>query len=72
MKVPQMIAAELRRLTASRMATIALLALMCVPVIYGALYLWANQNPYAKLDQIPAAIVVSDTVWIRDGRLRLV
>jgi putative membrane protein len=61
MKVPQMIAAELRRLTASRMATIALLALMCVPVIYGALYLWANQNPYAKLDQIPAAIVVDDT-----------
>jgi putative membrane protein len=61
MKVPQMIAAELRRLTASRMATIALLALMCVPVIYGALYLWANQNPYAKLGQIPAAIVVADT-----------
>ncbi|WP_243062036.1 YhgE/Pip domain-containing protein [Humibacter sp. RRB41] len=60
MKVPQMIAAELRRLTASRMATIALLALMCVPIIYGALYLWANQNPYGKLDQIPAAIVVAD------------
>jgi len=60
MKVPQMIAAELRRLTASRMASIALIALMCVPVIYGALYLWANQNPYGKLDQIPAAIVVAD------------
>ena len=60
MKVPQMIAAELRRLTASRMASIALLALMCVPIIYGALYLWANQNPYGKLDQIPAAIVVAD------------
>lgn len=68
MKVPQMIAAELRRLTASRMATIALLALMCVPVIYGALYLWANQNPYAKLDQIPAAIVVSDTGATVDGK----
>ncbi|NNC12283.1 YhgE/Pip domain-containing protein [Planctomonas sp. JC2975] len=68
MKVPQMIAAELRRLTASRMATIALLALMCVPVIYGALYLWANQNPYAKLDQIPAAIVVSDTGTTVDGK----
>ena len=60
MRIPQMIAAELRRLTSHRMATIALLALMCVPVIYGALYLWANQNPYAKLDQIPAAIVVAD------------
>jgi putative membrane protein len=68
MKVPQMIAAELRRLTASRMATIALLALMCVPVIYGALYLWANQNPYAKLDQIPAAIVVADNGTTVDGK----
>lgn len=68
MKVPQMIAAELRRLTASRMATIALLALMCVPVIYGALYLWANQNPYAKLDQIPAAIVVNDNGATADGK----
>jgi putative membrane protein len=63
-----MIAAELRRLTASRMATIALLALMCVPVIYGALYLWANQNPYGKLDQIPAAIVVNDDGTTVDGK----
>ncbi len=68
MKVPQMIAAELRRLTASRMATIALLALMCVPVIYGALYLWANQDPYAKLEKIPAAIVVADDGATVDGK----
>jgi putative membrane protein len=68
MKVPQMIAAELRRLTASRMATVALLALMCVPVIYSALYLWANQNPYGKLDQIPAAIVVNDAGMTVDGK----
>lgn len=68
MKVPSMVAAEFRRLTASRMATIALIALMCVPVIYGALYLWANQNPYAKLDQIPAAIVVNDTGATAGGK----
>nr|WP_202107330.1 YhgE/Pip domain-containing protein [Agromyces seonyuensis] len=55
-----MIAAELRRLTASRMARIALLALMIVPLLYGGLYLWANQDPYARLDQVPVALVVAD------------
>ena len=47
MKIPPMIAAELRRLTATRLSIVALIALMCVPVLYGGLYLWANQNPYA-------------------------
>jgi len=61
MKIPQMIAAEFRRLTANPMSIVALVALMCVPVLYGGLYLWANQNPYANLDRIPAAIVVDDT-----------
>lgn len=61
MKIPQMIAAELRRLTSTTMAIIALVALTCVPLIYAGLYLWANQDPYAKLDQIPAALVVDDT-----------
>jgi putative membrane protein len=61
MKIPQMIAAEIRRLTASPMSIVALIALMCVPVLYGGLYLWANQNPYDRLNQVPAAIVVDDT-----------
>lgn len=61
MKVPSMIAAELRRLTASPMAVIALIALMCVPVLYGGLYLWANQDPYGKFSDVPVALVVEDT-----------
>jgi putative membrane protein len=59
-KIPQMIAAELRRLTSTRMSVIALLALVAVPVIYGGLYLWANQDPYAKLPDVPVALVVDD------------
>jgi len=61
MKVPAMIAAELRRLTASKMGVIALLALMCVPILYGGLYLWANQDPYGKFSEVPVALVVEDT-----------
>ncbi|MFK4761252.1 YhgE/Pip family protein [Microbacterium sp. ZW T5_45] len=60
MKVPAMIAAELRRLTASRMGIIALVALICVPILYGGLYLWANQDPYAKFPDVPVALVVDD------------
>ncbi|MFD5224090.1 YhgE/Pip family protein [Microbacterium sp. NPDC058342] len=60
MKVPSMVAAEVRRLTASPMAVIALIALMCVPILYGGLYLWANQDPYGKFGDVPVALVVED------------
>ena len=43
-----MIAAEFRRLSSTRMSVIALIALVAVPVLYGGLYLWANQDPYAR------------------------
>jgi len=59
-RVPQMIAAELRRLLATPMARLALVALIAVPVLYGGLYLWANQDPYARLDEVPVALVVED------------
>lgn len=67
MKVPAMIAAEFRRLTRTPMARLALFALAIVPLLYGGLYLWANQNPYAKLNEIPVALVVNDTGATADG-----
>ncbi|QIM17086.1 YhgE/Pip domain-containing protein [Leucobacter insecticola] len=59
-KVPQMILAELRRLVSSKMALLALAALLCVPILYGGLYLWANQDPYQRLSEVPVALVVED------------
>ena len=61
MKIPQMITAELRRLTSTRMSVIALVALLAVPILYGGLYLWANQDPYGNLSHVPVALVVDDT-----------
>ncbi|MFT2817654.1 YhgE/Pip family protein [Leifsonia sp. A12D58] len=61
MKIPAMIAAEFRRLTRTPMAVLTLLALGIIPLLYGGLYLWANQNPYDKLNEIPVALVVEDT-----------
>ncbi|WP_345801043.1 YhgE/Pip domain-containing protein [Microbacterium sp. AZCO] len=60
MKIPAMIAAELRRLTATRMSIIALVALLLVPVLYGGLYLWANQDPYGRFSEIPVALINED------------
>ncbi|QEO09120.1 YhgE/Pip domain-containing protein [Protaetiibacter larvae] len=67
MKIPAMIQAEFRRLTATPMALVALLALCTVPVLYGGLYLWANQDPDAHFDRIPVALVMQDAGGERDG-----
>ncbi|WP_375537573.1 YhgE/Pip family protein [Demequina sp. NBRC 110057] len=66
-RVPAMVSAELRRLTSTPMAVLALIALMGVPILYGGMYLWANKDPYAALDRIPAAIVVADQGTTVDG-----
>lgn len=51
---------ELRRLTAGRMPRLAILAMALIPTLYAGLYLWANHDPYDRLDEIPAALVVQD------------
>jgi len=60
MTVLTLIRSELARLVATPLARLALVALMLVPVLYGGLYLWANRDPYAGLDRVPAALVVAD------------
>jgi putative membrane protein len=67
MKIPQLIAAEFRRLTASKMGRLALIALGIVPWLYGGLYLWANQNPDGALGNVPAAVVVQDAGTVVNG-----
>lgn len=67
MTIPSLIRAELARLTATPLARLAFIALMIVPLLYGGAYLWANRDPYAKLDQVPAAIVDQDAGATLDG-----
>ena len=50
---------ELRRFKGP-LPIIALLFLLLVPTLYGALYLWSNWDPYGKLDQVPVAVVNQD------------
>ena len=62
-----LIRAEFARLTSSRIGIASLIALMTVPLVYGGLYLWGNQDPYSSLDKVPAALVVQDTGTTVDG-----
>ncbi|GAA2224944.1 YhgE/Pip domain-containing protein [Herbiconiux moechotypicola] len=68
MKILHLVATELRRLTATGMARLALVALMLVPVLYAGLYLWANNDPYGSLKDVPVALVVEDTGSTLDGK----
>ena len=52
---------ELRRVTSSRGILVVLIALLLVPTLYGGMYLYANRDPYAAVDNIPAALVVEDS-----------
>jgi putative membrane protein len=52
---------ELKRMTGGLLPKLTILALTMVPLLYGAVYLYANWDPYGNLDQIDAALVVEDT-----------
>jgi putative membrane protein len=66
-KIFPLVRAEFARLTSSRIGVASLIALMTVPLVYGGLYLWGNQDPYSSLDKVPAALVVQDTGTTVDG-----
>lgn len=51
---------ELRRLAAGTLPRLAILAMALIPTLYAGLYLFANLDPYGRLDQVPAALVVLD------------
>jgi putative membrane protein len=52
---------ELRRMTGGLLPKLTIVALALVPLLYGAVYLYANWDPYGKLNQIDAALLVEDT-----------
>ena len=60
---------ELRRFLRGRLTTAALVVVAVIPLLYGALYLYAFWDPYGRLNHIPAALVVEDRpAKAADGR----
>ncbi|GAA3904255.1 YhgE/Pip domain-containing protein [Streptomyces lacrimifluminis] len=60
MRSPKLAALELRRFGRGRLPRAALVSLLLLPLLYGALYLWSFWDPYGRLDRIPVALVNDD------------
>ncbi|THA26859.1 YhgE/Pip domain-containing protein [Streptomyces sp. RKND-216] len=60
MRAPRLASLELRRFGRGRLPRAAMAAMMLLPLLYGALYLWSFWDPYARLDRIPVALVDED------------
>ncbi|MHB1488968.1 MAG: YhgE/Pip domain-containing protein, partial [Cellulomonas sp.] len=58
---------ELRRFRRGTLPKIAIGSLLLIPLLYGALYLWAFWDPTGNLDRLPVALVDSDTSVTSNG-----
>ncbi|MFJ5556077.1 YhgE/Pip family protein [Streptomyces sp. NPDC093250] len=67
MRSPKLAALELRRFGRGTLPRAALVALLVLPLLYGALYLWSFWDPYGRLDRIPVALVNDDEGATADG-----
>ena len=60
MTVLRLARSELQRMSAGLLPKLVVLALTMVPLLYGAVYLYANWDPYSNMGHIKAALVVED------------
>lgn len=51
---------EIKRFGRSRMTRAAIVILMLLPLVYGALYLWAYWDPFGHVNKMPVALVNAD------------
>ncbi|MCM1974834.1 YhgE/Pip family protein [Streptomyces sp. G1] len=68
MRSPRLAALEIRRFGRGKLPRAALVALLVLPLLYGALYLWSFWDPYSRLDRIPVALVNDDRGARAEGK----
>jgi putative membrane protein len=51
---------DLKRYSRGTMPRLALITIIVLPLLYGAMYLWAFWNPFAEIDKVPVALVNED------------
>ncbi len=51
---------DLKRYSRGVLPRIALITIILMPLLYGAMYLWAFWNPFAAVNKVPAALVNED------------
>lgn len=62
---------EWKNVTASKIMWVVIAAIAIMPLLYGALYLAAFQDPYARLNAVPVAVVNEDAGAIIAGESRM-
>lgn len=68
MRSPKLAALELKRFGRGKLPAAALVALLLIPLLYGALYLCSFWDPYKRLDKVPVALVNADKGATVDGK----
>lgn len=58
---------EIKRFGRSRMTRAAIVVLMLLPLVYGALYLWAFWDPFGQVNKMPVALVNADRGAVVEG-----
>ena len=61
---------EWKNITASKVMWVVIAAIAIMPLLYGALYLAAFQDPYARLNTVPVAVVNEDAGAVIAGENR--
>lgn len=59
---------EIKRFGRSRLTRIAIVVLALLPLVYGALYLWAYWDPFGRVDKMPVALVNADRGAVVSGQ----
>jgi putative membrane protein len=59
---------EIKRFGRSRMTRAAIVVLTLLPLVYGALYLWAYWDPFGHVNKMPVALVNSDRGALVSGQ----
>ncbi|MFD3696078.1 YhgE/Pip family protein [Streptomyces sp. NPDC058646] len=67
MRSPKLAALEMKRFGRGKLPRAALVSLLLLPLLYGALYLWSFWDPYSRLDKVPVALVNADRGTTVDG-----
>lgn len=59
---------DIKRYSRGTMPRIALVTIIVLPLLYGAMYLWAFWNPFGEVNKVPVALVNEDTGTVVEGK----
>ena len=58
---------DLKKYSRGLLPRIALVTIILMPLLYGAMYLWAFWNPFAEVNKVPVALVNEDAGAVAQG-----